>query len=288
MIPLAEAHYVELAKIAERDAGLHMPATKQSFMASRLQRRLRRTGIADFGTYLRLLRSPDAEGSAERQAFVGALTTNVTGVYREPHHFAILADHMRSRSPGALAGRYRIWSAGCSTGEEPLSIASVCHAVLGAHWRRAVEIVATDVDAEVLETARTRTDGDLADDLRALPDGVLPTPRRPSERLAPSIAELQRGIVYRQHNLLHRLDARASFDAIFCRNVTIYFGRPAQEAVHALLLQSLRPDGILMIGHSEHLLSQDASMRAIGRTAFRRSLRSRDHDCDRQTSDRWA
>ncbi|SDZ46645.1 chemotaxis protein methyltransferase CheR [Jannaschia faecimaris] len=241
------------------------------FVASRLQRRLRQTGLRDFGSYLELICGSGPECRAERMEFVAALTTNVTGVYREPHHFALLADQLRSSNLNGRTDRFQIWSAGCSSGEEPLSMAATCMAVLGTSWAKSVEILATDVDRSVLAKAHARTEEPtLINALKRLPDGV----REPGgvhyvkgERL---LANLLEGITWQQHNLLHPLARPDQFDVIFCRNVTIYFSRAAQEAVHSALRARLGPNGLFAIGHSEQLLGQAPPMVAAGRTAFRR------------------
>lgn len=261
--------YNALAAIAEREAGLHMPEAKRSFVASRLQRRLRQTGAVDFDQYLDMVRASTAQGAAERQRFVTALTTNVTSVYREPHHFAILARHLAKHCPRNGIARYRIWSAGCSTGEEPLSIAATCQAVLGPGWTRSVEILATDVDHLILAEARDRiADPALADSLSKLPPDISQTCETLSVRGARLLPTLQAGITYRQHNLLDPLDESLPFNAIFCRNVTIYFSRHAQEAVHTQLRTRLAEQGLIAIGHSEQLLGSSPPLEPEGRTAF--------------------
>ena len=269
---MGEHQYAALAYIAEREAGLHMPPGKQSFVTSRLQRRLRSRRLDSFDAYLRLLRGSGPEGRAELDGFIEALTTNVTGVFREPHHFALLAEHLAGSRAAATGGRYRIWSAGCSTGEEPLSIAATCRAVLGANWHRTVEILATDVDGAVLEQARQQTASEtLATELAALPPGV-PAPAGRRAATGPRLLEaLHAGIAWRQHNLLHDLGHPHPFDAIFCRNVTIYFAPAAQVAVHAALCARLAPGGLLAIGHSERLLAPATPMVPAGRTAYRRA-----------------
>lgn len=272
MIPMDVRHYSAFAQIAEAEAGLYMPAAKQAFVASRLQRRLRMTGLQDFGLYLHLVREQTPEGRAERLQFIAALTTNVTSVFREPHHFAILAAHLGAHETDASNSKYRIWSAGCATGEEPLSIAATCRAVLGSDWHRKVKILATDVDETVIARARNPIDvAVLGEALSDLPDGIPTTGRRRAGTAEKLFAELQIGIEYRQHNLLDPLIGYDNFDAIFCRNVTIYFSRPAQEAVHAMLRSRLAPGGLLAIGHSERLLGALPPMSPAGRTAFVRT-----------------
>ena len=298
MIALQPRQYVGLAAIAEREAGLHMPESKMYFVASRLQRRLRATGLADFDAYLALLRRDGPEGRQEVQALVSALTTNVTEAFREAHHFEIFAAHLRARllpsenaptqaappvrrhrdfdvmphEGSSVRVRYLAWSAGCSTGEEPLSMAAVCHAVLGHDWTRHIRILATDVDFAVLDAARDRRhDTALARQLQTLPPGICGPDRHPP--LSDPIEwmrSLHAGITVMRHNLLQELDLPGRFDAIFCRNVTIYFNREAQEKVHGSLCARLAPDGLLALGHSERLFVSEPGLVPAGRTAFRR------------------
>ncbi len=284
MIPLGPRQFRRLAAIAELRAGLHMPEGKQYFMASRLQRRLRANGLTDFDDYLSLLDSGGGAGPLEMEAMVSALTTNVTEVFREAHHFSLLAESLAAAflRPASLAGapirpapgrsgdRYLIWSAGCSTGEEPLSIAAVCHAVLGEGWTRHVRILATDVDGAVLDAARDRrSDAALAGALRNLPPGIADhAPAWPADPVE-WMRSLHAGITVIQHNLLNDLDLPGRFEAIFCRNVTIYFSRETQERVHAMLLGRLANGGLLALGHSERLFVCDSGLTSVGRTAFR-------------------
>lgn len=278
MIPLLADQYRELAAIADREAGLHMPEAKQYFVASRLQRRLRANGLRNFAAYLSLLSDAGPDGRREVQALVSALTTNVTDVFREGHHFTLFAEHLAAafglqgnRSAASWPRtRYLVWSAGCSTGEEPLSMAAICHATLGVQWSRHVRILATDVDVAVLEVARDRaTDSLLASRLRVLPVGVVDRGQTYPEDAVAWMRSLQVGITVLQHNLLHDLDLPGRFDTIFCRNVTIYFNREAQGQVHTILRRRLAPGGLLALGHSERLFVSDAGLVPIGRTAFR-------------------
>lgn len=284
MIPMDPRQYRRLAAIADLAAGLHLPEGKQYFMASRLQRRLRANGLTDFDAYLSLLDRGGRDGPREVEALISALTTNVTEVFREAHHFALLAEHLASLYlfpaagsglalrpvPGRSADRCLIWSAGCSTGEEPLSIAAICHATLGEDWARHVRILATDVDVAVLDAARDRlADTVLADRLRRLPAGIADRARARPVDPAAWLRSLHAGITVMQHNLLRPLDLPGGFDAIFCRNVTIYFSRETQERVHAMLLGRLTDGGLLALGYSERLLSPGPGLAPVGRTAFR-------------------
>lgn len=274
MIPITSELYAVLAEIAIREAGLYLPESKRAFVLSRLQRRLRHHGMRDFGRYVTLLRSATESGSAEREAFVSALTTNVTEVFREAHHFGILAEHLDRWRGDRLVGcsRFRIWSAGCASGEEPLSIAATCRAVLGPAWRTSVRILATDVDRAMIDRARDRgptSDPAMAARLARLPDSVMAYARSGSEVAHGGTDDLQKGIKFVRHNILDPLPCPEAFDVIFCRNVTIYFSPDARNSVHARLRSRLAPGGLLAIGHSERLHGPGSDLAAIGRTAFR-------------------
>ncbi|CTQ34061.1 CheR family methyltransferase [Jannaschia rubra] len=278
MIPLFSGQYERLAVIADREAGLNLPESKRTFVASRLQRRLRATGAGTFDAYLRLVEGDGADGLREREFLVSALTTNVTGVYREPHHFDLLAAHLVETLDHGIRRerKYRIWSAGCSTGEEPLSLAATCRATLGTGWSTQVSILATDVDRFVLEKARDRSeDLELGRLLLTGPNTPFRTRAAAVENPAHLIRKLQTAITYMHHNLTQELDVGGQFDAIFCRNVLIYFSRDAQAKVHDLLRQRIAPGGLFAIGHSERLLGQHPPLAPAGRTAFRRPINDR-------------
>ena len=268
MKPLREAEFRGIAAIALAEAGLHLPAGKEVFVASRLQRRLRATGLADFAAYLGVLTSRTTEAQTERKELISALTTNVTGAFRESHHFEALAEMLRRASPlQPQTERFlRIWSAGCSSGEEALSIAATCLAVRGPVWSRQIRILATDIDPHVLAAAAARTeDRTLLDQLRA---GAAQFGARAEGLDRMNLADLGSAITYMRHNLLDPLPVTTPFDVIFCRNVTIYFAPTIQREVHARLQALLAPGGLLAIGHSERLHSPDPGIRLVGTTTY--------------------
>ncbi len=268
MIEMAPEQFRRLAEIAHREAGLHMPEAKQTFLAARLQKRLRHTGAKNFDAYLNIVSSTGPDGQTERSYMISALTTNVTNFYREPHHFALLAEFLIKHPPRSPM---TIWSAGCSTGEEPLSIAATCRAVLGADWQKWTRVLASDVDQAVLSRARDRIPTPEATErLADFPDLGVDTRWHPDPNDQDLIPSLQSVIRYRQHNLLHALPGTDSFLVIFCRNVTIYFERSAQETVHKRLLDRLASGGLLALGHSERLLCPHEDIEFLGQTAYGR------------------
>lgn len=248
--PLTQEDFSRISRILFEDSGIHLTAGKAALVYSRLGRRLRVLGLSSFRDYCGLLDGRD--GADERRVMLSALTTNLTRFFREPHHFEHLKNLLVTRlKPAAMAGRrVRIWSAGCSTGEEPYSIAMAVLDVMPNAASHDVRILATDIDPNVIATAEEgryaaeaakqvpvamrkhmtiRGDGaEVSDDLRAL-------------------------IVFRELNLMADWPMRGKFDVIFCRNVAIYFEEATQNRLWSRFADKLAPDGILYAGHSERV-----------------------------------
>jgi len=242
-------------------AGISLHERKQNMVYNRLARRLRATGVHSFSAYLDWVEAPDSE---ERERFVNALTTNLTAFFREPHHFDMLAAHARTR-PGV---KLRVWSSACSTGEEPYS-AAIALRELG----RNAEILATDVDTEALEKARGAVYR-----VQAL-EGGDPARLRPhflkgtgaNSELVLVRPEVRALVRFEPRNLLGEgWPAEEKFDAVFCRNVMIYFDRATQQRVLERIAAVLRPGGLLFLGHSESCAANHASYRFFGKTTYER------------------
>jgi len=254
------------------DAGIHLPKTKSALVYSRLGKRLRQLGLESFRDYCALIGS-DA-GAEERGRMFDALTTNVTRFFREPHHF----DHLKSRLlPPLVAalrkgGRIRIWSAGCSTGQEPYSIALTILSVIPEAATRDIRILATDINANVVKTG---ADGiypqeeidDIPADLRRkwlLPVNV------GGERRWRFDDPVRRLISFRPLNLMDKWPMRGLFQAIFCRNVVIYFDEKTQGQMWSRMVPLLAPGAMLYIGHSERVSGPATSLFAPeGTTGYR-------------------
>lgn len=255
---LAALTYAQLAQRLKTAAGIDLGGGRLDLVESRLMPRLRALGLSSFEAYgQRLVRDP-----GEEQRFVSALTTNLTAFFREPHHFEVL----RGAFPGRFAPLH-VWSAACSTGEEPYSIAMT----LDARGLPA-QILATDVDEEVLAVARrgvyatTRLDG-VSEAQR----------RRYFERgtgratgLARVREELKRSVEFQRKNLLEPMVWPVRFDVIFCRNVLIYFDVVTRQRVVDRLVERLAPRGLLFLGHSEAALGQHPDLEMLGQTTFKR------------------
>ena len=258
--------FAAIAAIMHSDARIELSEAKTTLVQSRLARRLREHGLSRFSEYVAMVQS-DAQ---ERHAMVVALTTNHTHFFREPHHF----DHFREHVLPALKrkqGPVRIWSAGCSSGEEVYTIA-MC--LLGpdrtsATWLRNadVRLLATDIAPHVVESVQR---GFYADNVAS---GVLEPYRSTWMRPAPGgfvmADEARQLVTARVLNLFEKWPLKAQYDVIFCRNVMIYFGDPAKEELEERFVSQLAHGGHLYIGHSERLIGPAASrMKSCGHTIY--------------------
>ncbi|HJV73426.1 MAG TPA: CheR family methyltransferase [Noviherbaspirillum sp.] len=244
-------------------AGIALAESKQEMVYSRLARRLRATGIRSFETYLDSLER--GQQDAEWEAFTNALTTNLTSFFREAHHFPLLADHVRK-----IQEPIKIWCSASSTGEEPYSIAmTLCEAF--NTLTPPAQIIATDIDTNVLATGE---------------NGVYPLER--VEKMAPERLkrfflkgkgkhegmvrvrpELRQMITFKQLNLLSdSWPISGPFDAIFCRNVMIYFDKPTQGKILNRFAPLMKPDALLFAGHSENFLYVSNLFKLRGKTVY--------------------
>jgi len=254
-----------------RHAGISLSEAKQDMVYSRLARRLRSKGMQRFVEYLDMLeRSNDA---AEWEAFVNALTTNLTSFFREAHHFDILADQMRR---SANRRPFKIWCCAASTGEEPYSLAITACEVFGG-GSPPVQILASDLDTNVLAHGRKGIYGqdrvERMDPERVRRFFLKGTDDQEGQvRVRP---ELQKLITFRQINLLDvRWPINEVFDAIFCRNVMIYFDKDTQYKILDKFTKLLHPQGLLYAGHSENFIHAANLFKSQGRTVYSRLMES--------------
>jgi chemotaxis protein methyltransferase CheR len=269
---LQAADFERLAAFIHRVAGIKLPTSKHSMVEGRLRRRVSATGAASFAEYCERLFSESDSGD-EIVNLIDAVTTNKTDFFREPQHFETLTAQVLPRLETARRP-IKIWSAACSIGAEPYTLAMVI-----SEYRQAAAalappfIVATDLCTTVLQTAR----------LGIYPASFIePVPpllrqryfrrgkgaQEGMVRVAPQLRAMVR---FGQLNLMaetYKVDA--DFDIVFCRNVLIYFDRPTQRAVLRRLCDRLVPGGVLAVGHSEAVHNLDLPLKAIGHTIFRK------------------
>jgi chemotaxis protein methyltransferase CheR len=255
--------FSRVRKLIYQHAGISLSEAKTDMVYSRVGRRLRACGYHSFKDYLDALEKNN--DAAEWEAFTNALTTNLTSFFREEHHFPILANHISQ-----VQKPIRIWCSAASTGEEPYSIAiTACEAFGTLH--PPVEIIATDIDTNVLSVAA---------------NGIYPYERvsKLSDKRKRSFFqkgtgqhegsvrvknELRQLITFRQLNLLDaQLPLKGQFDAIFCRNVMIYFDKPTQTKILDKFLPLMKPNALLFAGHSENFLYVSKALHLLGKTVY--------------------
>lgn len=269
-IPLSDAEFVRIRNRVRQEAGIAISEAKRQLVVSRLSRLVRGMGLDSFSDYLDRLDRPG--GNEARQDFLNALTTNLTRFYREEHHF----EHLRGlvetlvarpprRSPDGRP-RLRLWSAGCSTGQEPYTMALDLLAALPELRRWDFRILATDLDTEVI--ARAGSGRYPVSEVQ----GLSPARRalfQPDGEGHVRIPDAARAVVaFKVLNLMDPWPMRGPFDAIFCRNVVIYFDKPTQVALFSRMVPMLAPGGCLYIGHSESLQAGELGLSPVGRTIF--------------------
>lgn len=246
---LTPAQFNRIIDLLHEHAGIRMREGKEGLVRARLTKRLRALGFSDFDAYLSFVEKEP--GQREFAEMIDALTTNKTSFLREATHF----DYLRDEVFPQLSGKVRIWSAGCSSGEEPYTLAMLSQSHL-ANATGDVKILATDISHRVLATAKAGLYG--ADQL-----GDVPAPwlqqywtRRPDAGgrvLYEAGPALKRLVHFAKLNLMAPWPMRGPFDAIFCRNVMIYFDKATQQRLVERYWGLLRPGGHLFVGHSESL-----------------------------------
>ncbi|MGQ4880105.1 CheR family methyltransferase [Billgrantia sp. LNSP4103-1] len=260
---LTDEDFTKIRQLIYQRAGIVLAEHKREMVYSRLAKRLRHHGLTRFSDYLeRLARQPDAR---EWEEFTNALTTNLTAFFREMHHFPLLAEHV-----GKASSPVRIWSAAASTGEEPYSIAMTLQESLGARATEA-RVVATDIDTEALTRARAGVYP--IEQVRKLDESrvrrFFQKGRGQHEGMARVRPEVSSMVEFTHMNLLApQWPLKGPFDAIFCRNVMIYFDKQTQARILERFAPLLKPDGLLFAGHSENFSYISKVFRLRGQTVY--------------------
>jgi chemotaxis protein methyltransferase CheR len=261
-----------LAALAYQRAGISLSDSKRNLVYGRLSRRLRALGLTSFGEYRQYLEGGDG-GEIER--FINSISTNHTKFFREAHHFTHLhgsvAEIFAQQDQKRAVRRLRVWSAGCSSGEEPYTIALVLRRETADMARHDVKILATDIDTDVL--AKARRGEYSADALDDIPDPFCRyfKPTEGGNGATIKVAQDVRSLItFRPLNLVEAWPMKGPFDAIFCRNVMIYFDGKTKSDLIDRFTRLIKPSGFLYIGHSESLLGSHPGLRLMGRTIYRR------------------
>ena len=215
------------------------------------------------GEYCALLQSDRAH--EEMSELVNAITTNLTGFFREAHHF----DHLKE-ALGKIAqpGHLRLWSSACSSGMEPYSMAMTLRDAIPGIDKWDAKILATDIDSNMVQTGRTGIYN--ADDVKTVPAAYRKFMSAKDGGKAEMDESLKRLTAFRELNLLREWPMKGKFDIVFCRNVIIYFDVPTKQKLFDRMADAMKPDGLLYIGHSENLTGVSDRFKLIGRTIYRR------------------
>jgi chemotaxis protein methyltransferase CheR len=255
--PLEEGEFALYQRLVFREAGIHLGEVKRALVAARLLRRIRDLGLPTYGSYYRRV----VEDRDELRVMLDAITTNETHFFREPRHFELLSQTIIPRwreeaARGKRDRRVRLWSAGCSTGEEPYSLAMALLQALPADDGWDVQIIATDLSTRVLDLAAQGIF--TAEKANEIPRSLLQTyllkgfaSQDGKVKVSPA---LQAAVTFRRLNLNDDTYAvTGPFDAILCRNVFIYFDQTTRARIVQQLLAHLHPQGFFFVGHSESL-----------------------------------
>lgn len=246
-------HFERVAGMLHSATGIKLPSSKQSLVYSRLSRRLRALGMDTFDEYCDFVHS--RSGESEFREMCQSLTTNVTKFFREHHHF----EHMQEKAlkpiiDAARAGqRIRMWSAACSSGEEPYSMALTLLSAMPDALSHDIKILATDLSGEVVETGRQGCYS--AQDLETVPKNLIARwfNKQAGDKQYRISDEIRQLIAFRQLNLIGDWPMKGPFQIIFCRNVAIYFDEPTNARLWQRLAEITSPGGYLYIGHSERV-----------------------------------
>jgi len=267
----SDADFRELVQIAYQRAGIALSDNKRDLVYSRVSRRLRALDMTSFREYREALNAGD---DTELERFINAISTNHTKFFREAHHLSHFKDHVAAafaKSQGGGRGRLRVWSAGCSSGEEPYSIALILRQEIPDTARHDIRILATDIDTDILRKA-SRGDYPVTS-LDEIPDRYRKLFQSKGDEEAERVVvddKVRSLITFRRLNLIETWPVKGPFDAIFCRNVMIYFDQKTRTRLIERFTSLIRPRGWLYIGHSESLIGAHPGLSLVGRTIYRR------------------
>jgi chemotaxis protein methyltransferase CheR len=263
---LTDQDFEAIADFAYKHFGLSMSSSKKPLVSARLARQLRQQNVVNFKEYLGRLNGPNSD--QERNKLLSLLTTNVTHFFREPHHFETLRTDVLPQliEKARNGGRVRIWSAGCSKGPEPFTMAMIIHKMCPEIGRYDFKILGTDIDPQVIQFAKAAKYPQ--EDIEQIPPEYRSlVPKMDADGRMPE--NLRSMITFGVLNLIEPFPFKGKFDAIFCRNVAIYFDTPTQQKVWQAFQQNLNPGGYLFIGHSERMSGPaEAKLKTSGITTY--------------------
>jgi chemotaxis protein methyltransferase CheR len=269
-LELSDHHFERIRAIVYRNCGISLHESKKVLLSTRLRKRLRATGCKSYGEYLKLLK--ENEGGDELIMMLDAVSTNTTGFFREMKHFEFLRDTVFPSYQARGLKRLRLWSAGCSSGEESYTLAICLLEYFGEISSFDIKILATDISTKVLNQAAEGIYSDKR--LVNIPKYQLSkyfqrgTGKRAGfYRIKP---ELRQMVEFRRHNLMHKLEFEDSFHLIFCRNVMIYFDNENRQAIVERFHRCLLEGGYLVLGHAESIVGTKHQFRYIQPSVYQK------------------
>lgn len=265
----SEKDFKYIRDLIRDHTGIVLAEHKVDMVYGRLSRRLRELNLESFDTYLSTLESDEQE----LIHFVNALTTNLTSFFREKHHFDFLSSKLLPQiMKNKASKRLRIWSAGCSSGEEPYTIAMTVRSIIPANSGWDVKILATDLDSNMVKKG---SDGIYTEDrVTGLSEQQMKKwvkkGKGDTNGMVKMDDKLREMITFKQLNLMHEWPMKGTFDLIFCRNVLIYFNKDTQAMLFDRYADMLVDDGHLLIGHSESMYKICDRFKLLGQTIYKK------------------
>jgi chemotaxis protein methyltransferase CheR len=267
---MSEADFSRMSSFINSQCGIKMPKVKKTMLEGRLQKRLRELNIANFKDYCELVLNQNS--SHELIQMIDVVTTNKTDFFREPGHFDFLN---ASALPELLkdSSQLNIWSAGCSSGEEPYTIAMALHEYMEQNKNFSYNILGTDISVQILDRALAAIYS--IERVIGIPINVkrkyFLKNKNPLKKLVRIVPELRSNLSFQRLNFMDdSYDITTTFDVVFCRNVLIYFDKPTQEKVINKLCAKLRPGGYFFLGHSESITDMKVPLKQVKPTIFKR------------------
>ncbi|NDV20083.1 chemotaxis protein CheR [Pseudodesulfovibrio sp. JC047] len=269
---MGDTEFRRFSELIHTEFGIKMPPTKRVLLQSRFQKRLRALGMASYKEYCEYVFSEKGR-EEERSHLIDVVTTNTTHFFREPKHWDIMDSAVLPELWSRGIGRnraLRIWSAGCSSGEEPYTLAMVLHEWRATHHGFDFSILATDISRQILTEA-----SDAVYAMEKVDDVPMQYKKKymlksKSKKLVKMDAILRDKVSFQRLNFMENFKLPHPQDIIFCRNVVIYFDRPTQATLFAKFCNNLKPGGYLFIGHSESLSGLTLPLKQVAPTVFQR------------------
>ena len=263
-----------LRSLIYEQCGINLSSNKKTMLEGRLRKRMTQLNLPSYADYCKYLFDGHGHANEEVVHLIDAVSTNKTDFFREKEHFDLLTTKVLPEMTNKYSGQFLVWSAGCSTGEEPYTLAIALSEYARAHAGFHFRVLATDISTAVLEKAmrgvfRSEAVNPVSADLRRR---YFMRSRDRESRLVRVVPELRDAVEFRRLNLMEEFGFSERVHAIFCRNVVIYFDRPTQERLFAKLTRQLVDGGYLFVGHSESLHQMEIPLAPIAPALYRKAL----------------